>query len=171
MVLPARRALPGDRGQERSELISCACESSVQAEAGRRFTRPVYPSEARRSWVLRGSWGSPEGSEDPWLCGTGFRRLCLCRGAFKLHPETSPVKCTVGYESGGRGAPQAAILSLGVVGFPLEALRHPGSSTPRHRPTRRGLKVRAATRCGTIAPIFWWTLQLSVSDFPTPFRQ
>jgi hypothetical protein len=42
-------------------------------------------SVARRSWGP--SWrqagipfGVAEGCEDPWLCGPGFRRVCLCRG-------------------------------------------------------------------------------------------
>jgi hypothetical protein len=40
------------------------------------------PSAARRSWGP--SWrqagvpcGVSEGSEDPWLCGPGFRQVCL----------------------------------------------------------------------------------------------
>jgi hypothetical protein len=25
-----------------------------------------------------------EGDKDPWLCGPGFRRVCLCRGMVRL---------------------------------------------------------------------------------------
>jgi hypothetical protein len=30
--------------------------------------------------VCRYRRGVAEGGEDPWLCGPGFRRVCLCRG-------------------------------------------------------------------------------------------
>jgi hypothetical protein len=26
--------------------------------------------------------GGAEESEDPWLCGPGFHRVCLCRGEY-----------------------------------------------------------------------------------------
>ena len=38
--------------------------------------------------------GVAEESEDPWLCGPGFRRVCLCRGMAKaeIGSCTGPVK-------------------------------------------------------------------------------
>jgi hypothetical protein len=30
------------------------------------------------------------GGEDPWLCGPGFRRVCLCRGIARLIYEAVP---------------------------------------------------------------------------------
>jgi len=47
--------------------------------------------------VLRGvrrgiPCGVAEGSEDPWLCGPGFHRVCRCRGATYLRRGTETVK-------------------------------------------------------------------------------
>ena len=43
--------------------------------------------------VRRGTpCGVAEGSEDPWLCGPGFRRVCRCRGATYLRRGTETVK-------------------------------------------------------------------------------
>ena len=36
--------------------------------------------------------GVAEGSEDPWLCGPGFHRVCRCRGATYLRRGTETVK-------------------------------------------------------------------------------
>jgi hypothetical protein len=68
----------------------CAVGNSLQPQGARgsgpaNTIRPANLSAARRSWGP--SWrqagvpcGVAEGSEDPWLCGPGFRRVCLCRG-------------------------------------------------------------------------------------------
>jgi len=39
---------------------------------------PCSPFGSSAVLISRG--GPQRGGEDPWLCGTGFRRLCLCRG-------------------------------------------------------------------------------------------
>src|SRR5215207_8373733 len=62
----------------RSTSLSCSrhdyLPTAIRAEATR--------SAARRSWSLRGVVGGRRGGgEDPWLCGPGFRRVCLYRGS------------------------------------------------------------------------------------------
>jgi hypothetical protein len=51
---------------------------------GRADARQVPLRRLGGRGVLRGVWrGSVKrrgGGEDPWLCGPGFRRVCLCRG-------------------------------------------------------------------------------------------
>jgi hypothetical protein len=53
----------------------------------------VQPA-ARRSWVLRALGERRGGDEDPWLCGPGFRRVCLYRGMVEgeLSRDTGTVK-------------------------------------------------------------------------------
>ena len=43
------------------------------------------PLAARRSWGPSWRQARRGGGKDPWLCGTGFGRLCLCRGNVKRY--------------------------------------------------------------------------------------
>ncbi len=64
---PEEEDLNGMRFGLTADALCCAFGSSAVME----------------SFVASGG-GNPcgvaEGGEDPWLCGPGFRRVCLCRG-------------------------------------------------------------------------------------------
>jgi hypothetical protein len=56
-----------------------ACERRHQNEATNTLT--LGSSAVVRSFVVSGeNRVASRKSDDPWLCGPGFRRVCLCRG-------------------------------------------------------------------------------------------
>jgi len=55
------------------------------------------PSQPFGSSAVLGSFGASlsrrrGGGEDPWLCGPGFRRVCLCRRCLYVRYGTGGVK-------------------------------------------------------------------------------
>jgi hypothetical protein len=85
---------------------------------------PSDLSAARRSWGPSGrlagvTSGVAEGSEDPWLCGPGFRRVCPCQGAWRYGSAAVPEP-----SSGRRG--------VLVIGWSCSPLRPSWRTYPAH---------------------------------------
>jgi hypothetical protein len=97
----------------------------------------VFSRQARRSWGP--SWrqagvpcGVAEGSEDPWLCGPGFRRVCLCRGLWI--PDL-------------QGGTKAVKIKLGISGTPGHAPSGLGVALTRE-PAPKATRTNSRTLCG-----------------------